>query len=89
MPMNSPREIPLMYIREHKLARIKTRLADLESSLRRDRPEFELYLIAKSERGRRQIEEILWSASEFQFWYFLRKLRFQMLPGSERSLDVA
>jgi hypothetical protein len=87
--MNSPREIPLMYVREHLLARIETRLADLESSLRRDHPEFELYLIAKSERGRRQIEEILRSVSEFQFWYFLRKLRFQVLPSSERSPDVA
>jgi hypothetical protein len=46
-------------------------MAEYERWLRDNCPEFEMYLITKSERGRRQLREDLWSVTEFKTWDIL------------------
>jgi hypothetical protein len=70
--MNPPERRPVMYIPEYTLGRIRARVAQSERWLRDNCPEFEMLLITKSERGRRQLKEDLWSVSEFQIWDMLR-----------------
>jgi hypothetical protein len=62
-----------MYVPEpEKLRiRIRARVAQYERLLRDKCPEFEMYLITKSEHGRRLLREDLWSVPEFQIWDIL------------------
>jgi hypothetical protein len=61
-----------MYIHEYTLGRIRARVAQSERWLRDNCPEFEMLLITKSERGRRQLKEVLWdNVPEFQIWDML------------------
>ena len=61
-----------MYIHEYALGRIRARVAQSEHWLRDNCPEFEMLLITKSERGRRQLKEVLWdNVPEFQIWDML------------------
>ena len=62
-----------MYISEHEKLRIRIRVAVAKYKrwLLNNCPEFEMYLITKSEHGRRCLREDLWSVPEFQKWDIL------------------